>query len=146
MRLAVNVLLAGLLAASAAIADECDARAADLVRETGAMLAHRSGYKVFFKLRDFTEFNVICKPLGIEIGIRRGAPPDAFFEFASQAVDLVARLPAATMKYGAIKCQRAALRSGADLTVLYSGKAHLECKASKRPPPGETWIAIMRER
>jgi hypothetical protein len=82
MRLAVIALLAGLIAASAAIADECDARTADLVRESGAVLARRSGYKVFLNLRDFTEFNVICKPLGIEIGIRLGAPPDAFFEFA----------------------------------------------------------------
>jgi len=37
---------------TSALADECDARAADLVRETGATFDRRSFLKIFLKLGD----------------------------------------------------------------------------------------------
>ena len=52
---------------TSALADECDARAADLVRETGAAFDRRSFLKIFLKLGGFREFAVECAPALVSI-------------------------------------------------------------------------------
>jgi hypothetical protein len=62
---------------TSALADEYDARAADLVRETGATFDRRSSLKIFLKLGGFREFAVECAPaLGVDVGVNTGLPPD----------------------------------------------------------------------
>jgi len=135
----------GLFSLSAAIADECDLRVADLVRQSDATIVRRSDNKVFLKLRDFSELNVICKPPGIDIGIDLGAPPDVFFEFVGRAAGIASGLAAQTAKSGAIKCHREALRKRPNETTIfdYHG-AHFECRVSIMPAPGRTSIIILR--
>jgi hypothetical protein len=84
---AVVVLVTALTSPPLAIADECDARAADLVRESGATFVRRSTVKIFLQLEGFKNLAVECWPSpGVEADVSAGLPPDSFFDFLAHAL------------------------------------------------------------
>jgi hypothetical protein len=138
------LLLALFAAATPAMADECDARAADLVRATGATVDRKSTMKIFLKLGGFREFAVECTPaLGVDVGVTTGLPPDAFFDFVAQAAHIVTGLPAAAVKVGAILCHKSALRSGDDMSDLDFQGAQFACQSFTRNG-GATSITVFK--
>ena len=112
------------------MADECDARAAELVRATGATFDRKSSVKIFLKLGGFEEFAVECTPaLRVDVGVTTGLPPDAFFGFVAEPAHIVTGLPAAAVKAGAILCHKRALRSADDMSDLDFQGTQFACQS-----------------
>jgi hypothetical protein len=141
---AVVVLVVALTPLAPAMADECDARAADLVRESGATFVRRSTVKIFLQLEGFKNLAVECWPSpGVEADVNEGLPPDSFFDFVARAAHLVVGLSAEAMKAGAVLCHKGALRSADNLAELEYRGAQFSCESFTRNG-GSTSIAVFK--
>lgn len=141
---AVVPLVMALTPLAPAMADECDARAADLVRESGATFVRRSTVKIFLQLEGFKNLAVECWPSpGVEADVNVGLPPDSFFDFLANATHIVAGLPEAAVKAGAILCHKNALRSNDGMADLDYKGAQFSCESSTRDG-GVTSIAVFK--
>jgi hypothetical protein len=138
-------VLALLLSSTPTIADECDARAADLVRETGATFLRRSSAKIFLKPEGFKDLAVNCWPsLGVDVSVNVGLPPDAFFDFVGRSGRIVTGLPTVAVKDGAILCHKSALRSGDKMSDLDYQGAQFSCEASTQSDVTSITVFKMR--
>lgn len=136
MKNATASLSAILLCAVPAAAAECDAVAADIIRDEGARLDRRTNSVVLLKHHLTSEMSVSCNgpPLGIDLFIAsEGAfPPIAFFDLAGRAGQRATGLSAADIREAAIRCQRSALRSDTELATTVIGEVSVECQAFTR--------------
>lgn len=145
-RFLATVLLL-LLASTVARADECAVHAADIIRESGATLMAQNEYNISLKLAGFREVSIDCWPqAALNVTVALGFPPDAFFTFVGEAGHLVTGLPAASLKAGAIKCQRASLAAGHDAQkeINFDGANFVCDSGAAADGTGSTTISVMK--
>lgn len=124
-----------------AIADECDAQAAAVVRETGATFNRRSSVKIFLSRPPLKELSVDCAPqIGLQIAWPGEMPPAMFFELAGKAAQIVTGVSAATIAKGAIKCHGAALRNSDGDGEVQAAGVDISCDTDG----SETIISVHR--
>jgi hypothetical protein len=144
---AATIFLAG-AAPQPAQANECAARAAELVRQSGAKLVRQSDYYVFLDLDGFSELNIGCSTPSLDIAIDTPMPPDAFFGFTAIASQIAAGVPARMAKAAAIECTRRALRHPGEQTAATYKNAEAECAVEihnlRQVSRGRTQISIYK--
>ena len=144
---------------ASAHADECDAKAAELVAREGATVVgeRTEAGGVTMKHPLATEVAVECPiraggggiPLDLYLNWDGAFPPRTFYEFAGRAGHIVTGAPANAIKEGAMKCQQAALRRGPGPPFFESAEMtfkgiSFECQAFTRDGGG-TAITIYRK-
>jgi len=135
---------------AAALADECEAIVADLVAREGAIAEQRTpAGQIPLKHPLASEVVVECPtapgaPIDLYLNWDGAFPPRTFYEFAGRAGQIVTAAQAGVVKQGAMKCQRAALRSRNEMANTTVGGIAFECQAFTRDGGG-TAITIYRK-
>jgi hypothetical protein len=134
-RQALRVILAVIALMSIAedvFADECDVRAAELVRQVGASIHYRGAVKIFLNRPPLQELYVSCYPqIGLIVGWAEKTPPDEFFKLAAVTGAIVTGIATSAIEAAAIECHKAALRVGENRTDLQKNGLIVSCQADK---------------
>jgi hypothetical protein len=131
----LRVILAALALmsiAEGARADECDMRAADLVRQAGASIGYRGAVRIFLKRPPLQELSVTCYPqIDLIVGWAEKTPPDEFFKLAAATGAIVTGIGASAIEAAAIECHKASLRAGENRSDLRKNGLIVSCQADK---------------
>jgi hypothetical protein len=131
-----------LFAPPSALADECDAAAANLAMQIGASVVRRSEANIIFlKHPKVTDMHLGC-PLtptqhpDLEMSWDGAAPPAWFFDLAAHAVSILSGASEPTVRRGAIACWQTALRSKDELSDITDHGVTYQCQAFVRDGGG----------
>lgn len=134
-----------LLAASPAVAEECDALASDIVRQEGATLNRRTSVKVILNLAPLSELSVDCGQTGFSAGWDGAFPPAAYFDLVARGSRIVTAAPLHVLRDGAVHCHKAALRDKGELATIEKGGITFDCQSFTREGGG-TLIQVFRSK
>jgi hypothetical protein len=132
----------------AALAEECDALAAEIVDREGLAVDRRTTMRVIFTKHPLvSEMSVGCtfRPPDLFMSWDGAYPPTSFYDLLGRVGHIVTGGQAAQVRDGAARCQRAALKSKSELSDLTIAGISFECQAFARGGGG-TSITLYRKR
>jgi hypothetical protein len=139
---ALAVAIFSLVGSRLALADECDAAAANLAMQIGASVIRRSeANMIFLKHPKIADIHVGCPMIPTQhpdlwMAWDDAAPPAWFFDLAAHAAGILSGASEPTIRRGAIACWQAALRSKDEMSDITSHGVTYQCQAFVRDGGG----------
>ncbi len=136
--------------AGEARADECDARAAEMIARIGGKVERRTDSgNILMKHPLASSISIQCAnpnfPISLSSYAATAYPSAAFYDLTAEAGAIVTGLPADMIREGLIRCQGRALKSADESTDMNYRQVRLECQASVGSA-GRSGFTVYRKR